>query len=97
MTEVTYNRMIEVATKVSESIATYNRSVEKIYQIGDELDRMWDGESSDKFKIKLGQDRESFNAMLKILINYVEALQQMIEVYRKAEMDAVTTVNVKKY
>lgn len=95
-TEVLTGRMLEVARSVEDIIGRYNSSVEKLYQIGGEIDAMWDGEASQKFTSTLGGDRERFNALIKMLTSYVETLRQDAQIYAKAESDVLDILNTNK-
>jgi len=86
-TDVLTGQMMLIAANVEEIIARYNASIEKLYQIGSEIDAMWDGEASDKFKSILGSDRERFQAMTNLLVAYVETLRHTVSIYVKAESD----------
>jgi len=95
-TEVLTGRMTEVAKNVEDIIGRYNTSINKMYQIGGEIDAMWDGAASDKFMATLGNDRERFNALTKMLTDYVETLRQDASIYVKAENDVLEVLNTNK-
>lgn len=95
-TEVLTSRMLDVAKGVEEIIGRYNQSLNKMFQIGGEIDAMWDGEASNKFMATLGNDRERFNALTKMLTAYVETLRQDVAIYAKAESDALNVLNTNK-
>jgi WXG100 family type VII secretion target len=95
-TEATTGRMLEVAQKVEDIIGQYNSSVEKMYRIGDEVDAMWEGPSNQKFMAKLGNDRERFNALTKLLTAYVETLRQTVSTYIEAENRALEAIGANK-
>ncbi|MDO4799297.1 MAG: WXG100 family type VII secretion target [Bacillota bacterium] len=95
-TEVITGRLLDVAKSVEELIQRYNSSVEKMYQIGGEVDAMWDGEASQKFMATLGKDRERFNALTKMLTAYAETLRQDASIYAKAESDVLNVLNTNK-
>jgi WXG100 family type VII secretion target len=95
-TEVLTGRMTEVAKNVEDIVGRYNQSVNKMYQTGGEIDGMWDGEASNTFMATLGNDRERFNALTKMLTSYVEILRQDATIYAKAESDALNTLNTNK-
>ena len=95
-TEVLTGRMMEVAKNVEEIIGRYNQSVNKMYQIGGEIDGMWDGEANNRFMATIGNDRERFNALTKMLSAYVETLRQDATIYAKAESDALNIIKTKK-
>lgn len=95
-TEVLTGQMQQVAKNVEDLIGRYNISVNKMYQIGSEIDAMWDGDASNKFMTTLGNDRERFNALTKMLSMYVEVLRQDANIYAKAEADALNILNTNK-
>ena len=95
-TEVITGRMLDVARDVEDIIGRYNTSVNKVYQIGGEIDAMWDGEASQKFQQILGNDRERFNAMARLLTEYVDVLRRDASIYAKTEGDVVDILNVNK-
>lgn len=95
-TEVLTGRMLEVAKSVEDIIGRYNSSVNKMYQIGGEIDAMWDGDASQKFMNTLGNDRERFNALTKMLTAYVETLRQDAAIYAKAESEVLNILNTNK-
>lgn len=95
-TEVLTGRLLEVAGNLEDIVARYNTSVNKMYQIGGEIDAMWDGPASSKFMAALGNDRERFNALAKILTAYIETLRQDAYIYAKAESDALDVLNTNK-
>jgi len=92
-TEVITGRLLDVAKDVEEIIGRYNTSVNKMYQIGGELDATWDGEASQKFAARFGNDRQQFDALTKMLTTYVDVLRQDAAIYVNAENEAINAVN----
>jgi WXG100 family type VII secretion target len=92
-TEVLTGRMLEVAKSVEDIIGRYNTSVNKMYQIGGEIDAMWEGEANRKFMATLGNDRQRFDALTKMLTSYVEVLRQDAAIYARAENDVLGVLN----
>lgn len=84
-TTVSTGSLQNVAKNVAEQVVKYNKSVERIYEIGVELDAMWDGDANKKFISVIGNDRERFNAMSKLLMQYIDALNQSAKVYVETE------------
>jgi WXG100 family type VII secretion target len=95
-TEVLTGRLLEAAKNVEDLVVQYNTSVDKMYQAGDEIDAMWDGEASNKFMATLGGDRERFSALTKMLTSYVDILRQDAQIYAQAEKDAFDVLNTNK-
>lgn len=89
-------QMEAVANKVEEIIKTYDQAVSKMYDIGQEVDAMWDGDASQKFLSIMGTDREKFVALRTMLTSYVEVLREDIRIYVDAERQAVDTLNTNK-
>lgn len=84
-TTVSTGSLQNVAKNVAEQVVKYNKSVERIYEIGAELDAMWDGDANKKFISVIGSDRERFSAMSKLLSQYIDALNQSAKVYAETE------------
>jgi len=92
-TEITSSaKMTTVAKNIEDVIARYNQSINKLYELGAQVDSMWEGDASKTFKALFEGDRERFNAMTKLLQQYVATLQQDINIYHKAESDAINAV-----
>lgn len=95
-TEVLTGRMLEVAKNLEDIIGRYNTSINSMFQIGSEIDAMWDGDASNKFMATLGNDRERFNALTKMLTAYADTLRQDATIYAKAESDVLDVLNTNK-
>lgn len=95
-TEVLTGKMMDVAKSVEDIAGRYRTSVNKLYQIGGEIDQMWEGEASDKFVATLGNDRPRFDALAKMLDDYVATLRNDAAIYGKAESDALNILNTNK-
>ena len=54
---------------------------------------MWDGKASNKFTARMGNDRERFDAMAKLLESYVAVLRHNAGVYVKAESDVLNVLS----
>ena len=92
-TEVLTGSLMDTAASVEELIGRYRQSVNKFYAIGQELDSMWDGKASTKFTARMGNDRERFDAMAKLLESYVSVLRHNAGIYVKAEGDVLNVLN----
>jgi WXG100 family type VII secretion target len=95
-TEVTTGRLTEVAKNLEDVIAKYTQSVGKMYDIGGEIDAMWDGDASDKFKATFDSDRPRFEALTEMLRKYVETLNADAAEYNKAESDVLNVLSQNK-
>ncbi|MDR1067230.1 MAG: WXG100 family type VII secretion target [Clostridiales bacterium] len=92
-TEVMTSKLRETANELTNYIAQYNAKIEKLYQIGAEIDNMWDGNASEKFMTSLHGERDKFNALAKTISRYAEVLEQEAKTYEKAESDAINVVS----
>ena len=91
-TEVLTGSLMETASGVEELVGRYRQSVDRLFAIGHEIDSMWDGLASSKFAAQLGQDRERFDAMAKLLESYIGVLRQNAGIYTKAENDVLNVL-----
>jgi len=88
-TEVLTGNMLDIAAGLDDLIGRYRQSINRIFIIGQELDSMWDGNASSKFASQMGNDREHFDAMAKLLESYVSVLRHNAGIYLKAESDVL--------
>ena len=95
-TEVTTRQMLKTAQSIEDIIGQYNNSVNKMYQLGTEIDGMWDGDASSKFMAALNQDRSRFDALSRMFTVYADNLRQDAGVYAKAESDALDVLSSNK-
>ena len=96
-TEVLTRQMLDVGVKVEDILKYYETSVNKMYQIGSEIDVMWDGNANEKFMATMKNDRVKFVSLKDLVTKYVEVLRQNVETYHKAEDEAVSVVTTNKY
>ena len=85
-------RMEAVAQNLEDITQRYSQAVAKLYDIGTELDAMWDGEAADKFKAMMGTDRAKFEALVTFMGKYIEALRTAVTTYENAERRSVEAV-----
>ena len=96
-TEVMTRQMMDVGSKVEDTLKYFETSVNKMYQIGAEVDVMWEGNANEKFMSTMKNDRVKFTALKDLVTRYIEVLRQNVETYRKAEDDAVVVVTTNKF
>ncbi len=92
-TEVLTGSLMEAAAGVEELTGRYRQSVSRFMSIGQELDSMWDGLSSEKFIATIAVDQERFEAMARLLDSYVAVLRQDAAIYARAENDVLNVLN----
>ncbi len=92
-TRVTTQKMRQVADQVETYARDFVQRVNDLYNVGQQLDSMWDGDASQRFMTQLGTDRERFEAMNRVLLQYVEALRSNAASYDNAEARAMETLN----
>ena len=84
-----------VAGSVEDLAADYVRQVQALYQSGSELDKMWEGDANAAFNAQLGQDQPRFEAMNKVIGQYVQSLRDSADAYDSSEAEAVQTIGTK--
>jgi WXG100 family type VII secretion target len=94
-TRVSTQELRGAASSVEQLAVDYMRQVQSLYQTGQELDQMWDGDANDSFKAQLGQDQPRFEALNTVVGQYVQALRDSADTYDKSEMEAVQTLTTK--
>ena len=85
--------MRAVASSVEQLAGDYTRQVQALYTAGNELDKMWDGDANSTFNSQLGQDQSKFEAMSRVIAQYVQTLRSNAEEYDKSEAEAVQTLS----
>jgi len=84
--------MRTAANEIEQQAYDYTQQVTALYQVGQELDGMWDGDANATFKAQLGQDQPRFEALNNVVRQYVETLRSNADSYDKAEAEAVQTL-----
>ncbi len=95
-TEVDVKILQNVSKEVEQLISKYKASIDKLFQLGSEVDGMWDGDASKKFMAQFQSDRERFDALTKILSQYLEAILEAIQTYIKTESEVINVLNTNK-
>jgi len=86
--EVSTAKMRSAAVNLAELSTRFKQEIGKLYETGQQLDAMWDGEASITFLSVFKKDQENFNQLVKLLNAYSEVLKQNIDTYNKAENQA---------
>ena len=86
------SKMRNAANEIEQQAYDYTQQVTALYQAGQELDGMWDGDANAAFKAQLGQDQPRFEALSNVIRQYVETLRSNADSYDKAEAEAVQTL-----
>lgn len=95
-TELTTGRMREISNNLRSQLDAYTKAYTKLHQIGMEMDKMWEGEASNKFQANMTNDQERFKALATIINSYIEVLNRDIQTYSKAEAEVLQTINSKR-
>lgn len=93
---VTPSVLKDIALGVEELTGRYRQSISKLYNIGGELDGMWEGAANRQFMAQLGSDRERFDAMAKLMESYIGTLRNAAATYVNSESEAVTALNANR-
>jgi len=88
--------MRAAANDIEQMASEYTQQVAALFMVGQELDAMWDGDASDTFKTRLGQDQPRFEALNNVIKQYIDALRRNAESYDKNEAMAVQRLQKKR-
>jgi WXG100 family type VII secretion target len=92
LTRVTTAKLKAASGQIQDQVARYRAEVEGIYACGAELDAMWEGSANETFAAAMGQDRERFEAMAKLLTAYQQGLDASAATYEAAEQRALDAI-----
>ena len=92
-TTVTVEVLREKATRLDEVVSNYTKSVTTLYQLTEELNRMWDGGASQTFQNKFNGQKSEFEKGSQTLRNYTQALRDVADAYVKTDNEASSIVN----
>jgi len=95
ISKVNTQGMRGAANDIEQMVFDYVQQVTALYTTGQELDAMWDGDANSKFNAQLGQDQPRFDALNRVVRDYVQALRDNAEAYDRAEAEAVQTLQTK--
>jgi WXG100 family type VII secretion target len=92
-TTVTVEVLRSKANNLDQVVATYCGSVNNLYRLTEELNRMWDGGASQAFQIKFESEKVQFENGAKTLNNYTQAIRDSANTYVGAENQAINIIN----
>ena len=95
LNRINTQEMRGVANEVEQLASDYTKQVQSLYDTGRELDNMWDGDANSTFNTQLGQDQPRFEALNRVIGQYVQVLRDNATDYDKSEADAVQTLQSK--
>ena len=95
LNKINTQEMRVVANSVEQMAGEYTQYVNKLYEAGSELDKMWDGDANDKFNTQMTEDLPRFNALNKVIEQYVQCLRDNADAYDKSEAEACETLQTK--
>ena len=86
ISKVNTQGMRTTANDIEQMSHEYTQQVTSLYSVGQELDAMWDGDASDAFQTRLGQDQPRFEALNTVIKQYVEAARTFADDYDRNEV-----------
>ena len=95
----TYNTTVSIdvlrgkANTLNDIAGTYTRSITTLYQLTEELDRMWEGDASRAFRTRFNGQRELFDKGARTLRDYAQALRDIADAYARTESTAIDIIN----
>jgi len=81
--------MRTAATDIEGMVANYETRVQALYDVGAELDQMWDGDASQTFQTQLGSDRPKFAQLATVVRQYIDNINQSATSYDQNEQAAI--------
>jgi len=94
-----YDTMVTVevlrgkAATLDQVIGTYTNSVTTLYQLTEDLNRMWDGGASQAFQTKFNFQKVQFENGGITLRNYTQTLYDAAQAYVSADNQAINIIN----
>ena len=91
-TTVTVEVLRGKANSLDYVIGTYTSSVTALYQLTEELNRMWDGGASQAFQNKFNSQKEQFEKGARTLRDFTQALRDAADIYVRTDNEAASIV-----
>ncbi len=92
-TGIDTSKLNAVAKSLQEVSGNFRTATKKLYETGQQIDKMWTGDASKSFMNTFHNDQQNFEALAKLLDTYSEMLKQSAAIYSKAENDAKDIVS----
>jgi len=90
--EVNTSKLRSSAINLGELSIKFKQETAKLYETGQQLDKMWDGDASKAFITTFQKNQENFDQLSKLLATYGETLKANVDTYIKAENNAKNIV-----
>lgn len=90
--EVNTAKLRTSAINLGELSTKFKQETAKLYETGQQLDKMWDGDAGTAFMSTFQKNQENFDQLSKLLATYGETLKGNVDTYIKAENDAKNIV-----
>ena len=88
-TMVTIEVLRSKASTLDDVIRTYTGSITTLYQLTEDLNRMWDGGASQAFQTKFNGQKEEFEKGARTLRDYTQALRDAADAYVRTDNEAI--------
>ena len=92
-TTVTVEILRDKANTLDHAISTYTSSVTALYQLTEDLNRMWDGGASQAFQTKFSGQKEQFEKGGRTLRDFTQALRDAADTYVRTDNQAINIIN----
>ncbi|MCI8441761.1 MAG: WXG100 family type VII secretion target [Provencibacterium sp.] len=93
---VTPEMMVNVSQSVDSKIDEWQRSVNKIYSLVQEMDTMWDGMANDTLNNTFQENIPKYNALTQMMTEYSTAIKQAANTYVNGEEEVKNIVSRKR-
>ncbi|MDR1210226.1 MAG: WXG100 family type VII secretion target [Clostridiales bacterium] len=92
-TTVTVDILRAKANSLDQVVATYAGAVSAMYQLTEDLNRMWEGGASQAFQTKFERQKEQFEAGARTLRDYAQAMRDSADQYVRTDNEAINIIN----
>ena len=94
---ITAAEISNAAGALAENNNQFRARVSDLMNCAQELSSMWQGEANNRFNNALSTDQERWVEFAALIDQYVEALQQIVQIYSNAEQEAASTASTRSY
>ena len=91
-TTVTIEVLRSKANTLDDVIRTYTGSITNLYQLTEDLNRMWDGGASQAFQTKFNGQKDEFEKGARTLRDYTQALRDAADIYVRTDNEAINII-----
>ena len=92
---VNTDNMRSTATVFQEKINDWNRLVQQLWSLMEELDAMWDGDANEAFNALVTEDKPKFERLAQMMETYKTAIDTAASKYDSGEAEVKNIVSTR--